>query len=84
MTQSGFVSLVGAGPGDPDLLTVKALRLIREAHVIAYDRLVNPVVLSEASREAELVYVGKHGRDCKTTWAQEDIDRAADSASGFG
>lgn len=74
MTQSGFVSLVGAGPGDPDLLTVKALRLLREAHVIAYDRLVNPVLLTEASREAELIYVGKHGTDCKTTWAQADID----------
>lgn len=71
---AGFVSLVGAGPGDPDLLTVKALRRIREADVIAYDRLVNPDILTEASLETELVYVGKHGTDCKTTWKQEAIN----------
>ncbi len=73
-TLNGFVSLVGAGPGDPDLLTVKAFRRIREADVIAYDRLVNQVILNEAKPDAELVYVGKHGVDCKTTWKQEDIN----------
>lgn len=59
--QTGFVSLVGAGPGDPDLLTVKGLRLLRQADVIAYDRLANPVLLKECRTDAELVFVGKHG-----------------------
>ena len=74
ISNKGFVSLIGAGPGDPDLLTVKALRRIREADVIAYDRLVNQAILTESKLGCELVYVGKHGRDCKTTWRQEDIN----------
>jgi len=53
------VYLVGAGPGDPELITVKGLRLIREADVILYDRLVNPDLLKEARPDAELVYCGK-------------------------
>ncbi|MCS7170826.1 MAG: uroporphyrinogen-III C-methyltransferase [Aquificaceae bacterium] len=55
----GKVYLVGAGPGDTELLTLKALRLIRSADVILYDRLVNPEVLLLAKSECELVYVGK-------------------------
>jgi uroporphyrin-III C-methyltransferase len=54
------VYLIGAGPGDPDLLTVKALRVLRAAEVVLYDRLVSPEVLALAAPEAELIYVGKH------------------------
>src|SRR5205809_392249 len=56
---TGKVFLVGAGPGDPDLITVKGLRLIRTADVIAYDRLIPQALLDEASIEAELIDVGK-------------------------
>ncbi|GGB18546.1 uroporphyrinogen-III C-methyltransferase [Agarivorans gilvus] len=58
-SQQGFVSLVGAGPGDPDLLTVKAVKRIRNADVIVYDRLVSQDILDIASPTAEMVYVGK-------------------------
>jgi len=56
---SGKVYLVGAGPGDPDLLTVKARRVLRAADVILYDRLVAPEVLAEARPDAKLLYAGK-------------------------
>ena len=56
---TGLVQLVGAGPGDADLLTIKAHRALQEADVIVYDRLVSQDVLSLARRDAELVFVGK-------------------------
>lgn len=57
--KAGKVYLVGAGPGDPDLITVKGLRAIRDADVILYDRLINDELLAHAKPTADLIYCGK-------------------------
>ena len=55
----GIAHIVGAGPGDPDLLTLKAAQLLQEADVILHDELVAPAILGRARRDAEFVSVGK-------------------------
>ena len=57
--EMGKVYLVGAGPGDPELLTLKAVRILRDADVVIYDRLVSAEVLALANPAATFIYAGK-------------------------
>lgn len=66
----GKLYLIGAGPGDAELLTLKAARILGECDVVLYDRLVSREVLSLARADAELIYVGKHAGEQEHTQAE--------------
>ena len=69
----GVVYLVGAGPGNPDLLTVRALRRLQQADVVVYDHLVGDGILDLAHRDAQLIYAGKEA--ARHAMRQEDINQ---------
>src|SRR5690606_12566371 len=71
MENVGTVYLVGAGPGDPDLLTLRAARLLERAELVVHDGLIDPAVLTLVPRDAELISVAK--RRARHTLPQEDI-----------
>lgn len=73
MSPKGKIYLVGAGPGDPGLITVKGLACLRNADVVVYDHLANDSLLAETRKEAELIYVGKSSS--RHTMVQEEISR---------
>ena len=81
-TVQGSIALVGAGPGAADLLTLRALRLLQEADVIFYDRLVDASVLELARRDAERVFVGKEVG--ASSWPQERINAVIVAAAKQG
>jgi len=70
--RGGTVYLVGAGPGDPGLITARGLELLRSAEVVVYDRLVSPALVAAAPPSAERVFVGKHPHETGTR--QQDIN----------
>jgi uroporphyrin-III C-methyltransferase len=77
------LTLVGAGPGDPDLITIKGVEAIASADVILYDALVNKELLAYAPADALLIYVGKRNND--HTYSQEQINALiVDSAFSYG
>lgn len=81
-SDKGIVYLVGAGPGDPGLITAKGLKCLRRADVVVYDFLANPLFLEEAPPQAERIFVGKT-RGCHTT-PQEEINALLARKAGKG
>lgn len=79
----GKVYLVGAGPGDPTLITVKGLELLKRAEVLVYDYLATPKLLKHVPKEAELIYAGKKGGSCHAH-TQEEINQMLVDHAGAG
>ena len=73
MVKQGFVYLIGAGPGDPGLFTIKGMKTLAKADVVVYDRLIGQEILDYARKDAELIYVGKASSD--HAMPQDEINR---------
>src|SRR5436853_6338605 len=82
MSANGKVCLVGAGPGDPGLLTLRAKELLEHCDTVVYDALVNPDILQHAPLQAERIYVGK--RCGKMSWKQEEINAVLAERAALG
>ena len=82
MTGKGKVYIIGAGPGDPGLITLRGAACIGEADVIVYDHLASPEILRHARREVHLIYAGKQGGD--HTLSQDEINRRLVEEAGSG
>jgi uroporphyrinogen III methyltransferase/synthase len=82
MTGKGRVYIIGAGPGDPGLITLRGAQCIREAEVIVYDYLVHPEILRHAGEKARRIYAGKQGGD--HTLSQDQINRLLVEEAGAG
>ena len=76
------MALIGCGPGDPDLLTLKALQRLQEADVLVVDRLVNPKILEYARRDAERIFVGKTPGGPTTSQAEINRILVREAAAG--
>jgi len=81
-SQKGKVYLIGAGPGDPGLITVKGMECIKKADVVVYDYLAAPALLRHARKDAEIIYVGKKGGD--HTMTQEKINQLLAQKGALG
>jgi uroporphyrin-III C-methyltransferase/precorrin-2 dehydrogenase/sirohydrochlorin ferrochelatase len=79
---AGIIFLIGAGPGDPDLLTLRALQALQNADLVLYDESVSAAVLDRARREAERIHVGKHGN--APHMADDEINRRLVQAARAG
>ena len=82
MIKKGKVYIIGAGPGDPGLITLRGAECIREADVIIYDHLVSPEILRHAGEKSVRIYAGKQGGD--HTLSQEEINRRLVEEAGRG
>jgi uroporphyrin-III C-methyltransferase / precorrin-2 dehydrogenase / sirohydrochlorin ferrochelatase len=78
----GRVALIGCGPGDPDLLTLKALQRMQQADVLVIDRLVDPRILDYARRDAERIFVGKDPHGTSTPQAEIDLILVREARAG--
>ncbi|MEG1345313.1 MAG: SAM-dependent methyltransferase, partial [Acidaminococcaceae bacterium] len=82
MNKKGKVYLIGAGPGDPGLLSIKAMEILQIADAVVYDRLADPRILAYVRPQAEMVYVGK--ASAQHTMRQPDINQLLVKLAGEG